>query len=29
MIVIHAKPDDYSSQPIGGAGNRVGCALIR
>jgi Cu-Zn family superoxide dismutase len=28
-IVIHAKPDDYSSQPIGGAGDRVGCAVIR
>ncbi|WP_420142609.1 superoxide dismutase family protein [Sphingomonas sp.] len=28
-IVVHAKPDDYSSQPIGGAGDRVGCAVIR
>ena len=28
-VVIHAKPDDYSTQPIGGAGDRVGCAVIR
>jgi Cu-Zn family superoxide dismutase len=28
-IVIHAKPDDYVSQPIGGAGDRVACAVIR
>lgn len=27
-LVIHAKPDDYMSQPIGGAGERVGCAEI-
>ena len=27
-IVIHAKPDDYVSQPIGGAGDRVACAVI-
>lgn len=28
-LVIHAKPDDYTSQPIGGAGDRVGCAVIK
>ena len=28
-IVVHANPDDYSSQPIGGAGDRVGCAVVR
>lgn len=28
-VVIHANPDDYSSQPIGGAGARVACAVIK
>lgn len=28
-LVIHAKPDDYLTQPIGGAGERVACAEIR
>jgi len=28
-IVIHAKPDDYLSQPIGGAGDRVACGVIK
>ncbi|MCP1471495.1 Cu-Zn family superoxide dismutase [Sphingobium sp. OAS761] len=28
-IVIHANPDDYTTQPIGGAGERVACAEIR
>lgn len=28
-LVIHADPDDYKSQPIGGAGARVACAEIR
>lgn len=28
-IVIHANPDDYKSQPIGGAGARVACAVIK
>jgi Cu-Zn family superoxide dismutase len=27
-VVIHASPDDYKSQPIGGAGARVACAVI-
>ncbi|GBR14803.1 superoxide dismutase[Cu-Zn] [Komagataeibacter nataicola] len=28
-LVIHANPDDYRSQPIGGAGDRVACAVIQ
>ncbi len=28
-VVIHAKADDHNSQPIGGAGDRVACAVIR
>lgn len=27
-IVIHANADDHSSQPIGGAGDRVACGVI-
>lgn len=27
-LVIHANPDDYKSQPVGGAGDRVACATI-
>ncbi len=28
-LVIHANPDDYMTQPIGGAGARVACAVIK
>ncbi|MEO5629629.1 MAG: superoxide dismutase family protein [Thermomonas sp.] len=28
-IVVHAAPDDYSSQPSGNAGARVACAVIK
>ncbi len=28
-LVIHAKPDDYKSQPIGGSGERIACAPIQ
>jgi len=28
-IVIHAGPDDQMSQPIGGSGARVACAVLR
>jgi Cu-Zn family superoxide dismutase len=28
-VVIHAKADDYMSQPIGGAGDRVACAVVK
>jgi superoxide dismutase, Cu-Zn family len=27
-LVIHENPDDYISQPIGGAGARLACAVI-
>ncbi len=27
-LIIHENADDYSSQPIGGAGNRVACSVI-
>jgi superoxide dismutase, Cu-Zn family len=28
-IVIHENPDDHYSQPIGGAGARIACGVIR
>ena len=28
-IVIHAAPDDHETQPIGGAGGRIGCGVIK
>lgn len=28
-LVIHAAPDDYATQPIGGAGARVACAAFK
>lgn len=28
-LVLHANPDDYKSQPIGGAGKRIACAPIQ
>ena len=28
-LVLHARPDDYNSQPAGDAGERVACAVIR
>ena len=27
-LIIHAAADDHQTQPIGGAGARVGCAAI-
>jgi len=27
-LIIHANPDDHRTQPIGGAGPRIACALI-
>ena len=28
-LVIHASPDDHVTQPIGGAGARIACGVIR
>ena len=28
-IVIHANPDDYTSQPAGNSGPRIACGVIR
>lgn len=28
-FVIHENPDDHVTQPIGGAGGRVGCGIIK
>ena len=28
-LIIHASPDDHLTQPIGGAGARVACAVIK
>ena len=28
-VVFHESPDDHMSQPIGGAGDRVGCAVLK
>lgn len=28
-FVIHADPDDYTTQPIGGAGARIACGVIK
>ena len=28
-IVVHASPDDHQSQPIGGAGARVACGVVK
>ena len=28
-LIVHAGPDDHLSQPIGGAGGRVACAVIK
>ena len=28
-IVVHASPDDHKSQPIGGAGTRAACGVIK
>ncbi len=28
-IIIHDMPDDHMSQPIGGAGGRIGCGVVK
>jgi Cu-Zn family superoxide dismutase len=28
-VIVHANPDDYTSQPAGNAGPRIACGLIR
>ncbi|MCP1727833.1 Cu-Zn family superoxide dismutase [Natronospira proteinivora] len=28
-MVIHENPDDHTSQPIGGAGSRIACGVVR
>ena len=28
-LVIHAKPDDYRSDPSGNSGDRIACAVLR
>jgi Cu-Zn family superoxide dismutase len=28
-LILHANPDDHTSQPIGGAGDRVACAVLK
>lgn len=28
-VVVHAKPDDYRSQPAGDSGSRIACGIIK
>ena len=28
-LIVHSKADDYSTQPTGGAGSRIGCAILQ
>ena len=27
-VIVHDRPDDHSTQPIGGAGGRIACGVI-
>jgi Cu-Zn family superoxide dismutase len=28
-VIVHANPDDYVSQPVGNAGGRIACGIIK
>ena len=28
-VIVHANPDDYTSQPVGNAGGRIACGLLK
>jgi superoxide dismutase, Cu-Zn family len=28
-VIVHANPDDYTSQPVGNAGGRIACGLVQ
>jgi Cu-Zn family superoxide dismutase len=28
-LILHAKADDYSTQPSGDAGDRIACAIVQ
>lgn len=28
-LIVHSKADDYATQPTGGAGSRIGCAILQ